>query len=245
MSLDGRAPAAGEPQLPGPAIAAAGPESPARAGAAAVPVLGGAASAIALALTMFVEAVGYGMVAPTLPFLARTAGAGETQIGFLVGLYAAVGLLVGIPFSALASRYGRRVLVLIGLGCLTAASLGFVVAPTYGWLVVARFAQGLGASAIWVGALTIAADLSPDASMGRSLAWITGSWSLGFVVGPALGGIGSVRFPFLAYAVLSGGALVVAFFALPETGRPTRKRSPSTSGMTPDATAAAAAVYCT
>jgi predicted MFS family arabinose efflux permease len=220
MSLDGRAPATGEPQPPGPAIAAAGPESPARAGAAAVPVLGGAASAIALALTMFVEAVGYGMVAPTLPFLARTAGAGETQIGFLVGLYAAVGLLVGIPFSALASRYGRRVLVLIGLGCLTAASLGFVVAPTYGWLVVARFAQGLGASAIWVGALTIAADLSPDASMGRSLAWITGSWSLGFVVGPALGGIGSVRFPFLAYAVLSGGALLVAFFALPETGRP-------------------------
>lgn len=188
--------------------------------AAGVPVLGGAASAFALALTMFVEAVGYGMVAPTLPFLARTAGAGETQIGFLVGLYAAVGLLVGIPFSALASRYGRRVLVLIGLGCLTAASLGFVVAPTYGWLVIARFAQGLGASAIWVGALTIAADLTPDASMGQSLAWITGSWSLGFVVGPALGGIGSVRFPFLAYAVLSGGALLVGFIALPETGRP-------------------------
>lgn len=203
------------------ASTATGPEPAGSAGAApGAPVLGGAASAIALALTMFVEAVGYGMVAPTLPFLARTAGAGEAQIGFLVGLYAAVGLLVGIPFSTLASRYGRRVLVLIGLGCLTAASLGFVVAPTYFWLVVARFAQGLGASAIWVGALTIAADLSPDASMGKSLAWITGSWSLGFVVGPALGGIGDVRFPFLAYAVLSGLALLVAFFALPETGRP-------------------------
>lgn len=209
MSFDVKAPVTGEQRPSGPAPAAA-----------VVPVLGGAASAIALALTMFVEAVGYGMVAPTLPFLARTAGADETQIGFLVGLYAAVGLLVGIPFSALASRYGRRVLVLIGLGCLTVASLGFVVAPTYLWLVVARFAQGLGASAIWVGALTIAADLTPDASMGRSLAWITGSWSLGFVVGPALGGIGSVRFPFLAYAVLSGGALLVGFFALPETGRP-------------------------
>src|SRR6185295_4067432 len=66
-------------------------------------LLGGPASAIALALTMFVEAVGYGVVAPTLPFLARDAGAGEAQIGFLVGLYAAVGLLVGIPFSALAN----------------------------------------------------------------------------------------------------------------------------------------------
>ena len=198
MSLDSRAPAV----------------------AAGAPVLGGLAPAIALALTMFVEAVGYGLVAPTLPFLARTAGAGEAQIGFLVGLYAAVGLLVGIPFSTLASRYGRRVLVLIGLGCLTVASLGFVAAPTYGWLVAARFAQGLGATAIWVGALTIAADLTPDDSMGKSLSWITGSWSLGFVVGPALGGIGSVRFPFLVYALLSGVAFVVGIFALPETGRP-------------------------
>ncbi|HYS77894.1 MAG TPA: MFS transporter [Candidatus Dormibacteraeota bacterium] len=183
------------------------------------PMLGGLASAIALSLTMFVEAVGYGVVAPTLPFLARSGGAGDAQIGFLVGLYAAVGLVAGIPFGALANRFGRRALVLVGLGCLTAASVGFVLAPSYGWLVAARFTQGLGATAIWVGALTIAADLSPDASMGRSLSWITGAWSLGFVVGPALGGVGSVRFPFLVYAVLSAAAFAAGFVALPETGR--------------------------
>src|SRR5881296_843318 len=184
------------------------------------PVLGGPGSALALALTMFVEAVGYGVVAPTLPFLARTAGAGEAQIGFLVGLYAAVGLLAGIPFGALANRYGRRILVLVGLGCLALASFGFVFAPTYLWLVAARFVQGLGATAIWVGSLTMAADLSSDAHMGRSLSWITGSWSLGFVVGPALGGLGSVRFPFILYSLLSLAAFVVGCMALPETGRP-------------------------
>jgi predicted MFS family arabinose efflux permease len=188
------------------------------------PLLGGTASAIALALTMFVEAVGYGVVAPTLPFLARQAGAGETRIGFLVGLYAAVGLLVAIPFGALVNRRGRRLLVLLGLACLTVASIGFVLAPTYTWLVAARFAQGLGATAIWVGALTMAADLSPDDSMGRSLSWVTGSWSLGFVVGPALGGIGGVRFPFLLYALLSAAALLAAFLWLPETG-PTGTRT--------------------
>ncbi len=187
--------------------------------AADAPLLGGTASAVALALTMFVEAVGYGVVAPTLPFLARSAGAGDAQIGFLVGLYAAVGLVAGIPFGILANRFGRRALVLVGLGCLTAASIGFVLAPGYAWLVAARFTQGLGATAIWVGALTIAADLSPDASMGRSLSWITGSWSLGFVIGPALGGVGTVRFPFLVYAALSAVALAAGLVALPETGR--------------------------
>ena len=193
------------------------PDSPVVADDA--PLLGGPASALALALTMFVEAVGYGVVAPTLPFLARSAGAGETRIGFLVGLYAAVGLVAGLPFGGMANRYGRRSLVLVGLGCLTLSSFGFVFAPTYAWLVAARFVQGLGATAIWVGALTLAADLSPDAHMGRTLSWITGSWSLGFVVGPALGGLGSVRFPFVLYAGLSLLAFLAGCVALPETGR--------------------------
>jgi DHA1 family tetracycline resistance protein-like MFS transporter len=66
----------------------------------------------------------------------------------------------------------------------------------------------------------MAADLSPDNSMGRSMAWISGAWSLGFVLGPALGGIGSVRTPFIIYAVLSGAALLASLLFLPETGRP-------------------------
>ncbi len=128
--------------------------------------------------------------------------------------------MVSIPFGLLAHRFGRRTLILVGLGCLTAASLAFIWAPTYPWLVTARFAQGLGATAIWVGSLTVVADLSPSGSLGKSLSWITGAWSLGFVVGPALGGLGSVRFPFVLYAVLSGVAFLAALIALPETGRP-------------------------
>jgi predicted MFS family arabinose efflux permease len=181
--------------------------------------LGGLASGIALAMTMFVEAIGYGMVAPTLPFMARRVGASERGIGLLVGLYAAVGLVAVIPLSVLAQRYGRRSLILLGLACLTAASLGFVIAPSFLWLVVARLTQGLGASAVWVGALTVAADLTSDDSMGRSLSWITGSWSLGFVLGPALGGLGDVHTPFRLYAGFSASALLAAAISLRETGR--------------------------
>ena len=49
------------------------------------PLFGGPLTAAALVLGMFTEAVGYGMVAPTLPFMARTVGAGETALGLLVG----------------------------------------------------------------------------------------------------------------------------------------------------------------
>ena len=187
--------------------------------ARARPLLGGPLSAAALVLGMFTEAIGYGMVAPTLPFMAQKVGAHEGRIGFLVGVYAAVGLFAAIPLGALANRFGRRSLVVLGLTCLTAASIGLTMAPTYLWLVVARIVQGLGASGVWVGTLTLAADLSPDETMGRSLSWITGAWSLGFILGPAFGGIGTLRTPFYLYAGLSALTLVVAVAGLPEIGR--------------------------
>jgi predicted MFS family arabinose efflux permease len=55
--------------------------------------------------------------------------------------------------------------------------------------------------------------------MGRSLSWITGAWSVGFIAGPALGAIGTLRTPFVIYAGLSACAFVVALVGLPEVGR--------------------------
>jgi len=193
---------------------------PAPTGAGAVSHLfGGVLPATSLLLAMFTEAVGYGMVAPTLPFMARRAGAGEGGVGLLVGVYAAVGLVASVPMGVLASRYGRRSLVILGLALLTAASIGFVFAPSYGWLLGARVLQGLGALGVWVGAITIAADSSDAPSMGQSLSWLTGTWSLGFIAGPALGGLGSLRAPFILYAALSAATLLLAIVGLPDVGR--------------------------
>ena len=203
-----------------PAVAMEAPAPATGRSETGTPLLGGPMSAASLAVTMFVEAVGYGVIAPTLPFMAQRFGVGESAVGFLVGLYAAVGLFVAVPFGILANRFGRRTLILVGLGCLTVASVGFIFAPTYGWLIVARIAQGAGATAIWVGSLTVAGDLTPDHSMGRSLSWITGSWSVGFLIGPSLGGLGSLQTPFIIYAALTALAFMLALAALPETGRP-------------------------
>jgi MFS family permease len=186
--------------------------------AKARPLLGGWTSAVALILGMFVEAVGYGMVAPTLPFMARQVGAAEGRIGLLVGLYAAVGLFVAVPLGLLAQRFGRRALILLGLVLLTASSIAFVFAPSYAWLLAARVVQGVGAAGIWVGSLTLGGDLSEDESMGRSLSWLTGAWSLGFIIGPAFGGLGSLRTPFVLYAALCAVSLLVAIAWLPVTG---------------------------
>jgi MFS family permease len=182
------------------------------------PLFGGPLPAAALVLAMMTEAIGYGMVAPTLPFMARLTGAGEDQIGLLVGIYAAVGLIAAPWLGTLANRRGHRFIVLVGLACLTGASIGFILAPNFPALVLARLVQGFGAAGVWVGCLTLAAELSADATMGRSLSWLTGAWSLGFIIGPALGGLGTLRLPFLIYSVLAACSLGVGMLALPMTG---------------------------
>lgn len=181
-------------------------------------LFGGPLPAVALVLAMITEAIGYGMVAPTLPFMARLSGADEGRVGLLVGIYAGVGLIAAPVLGTLANRRGRRFIILLGLLCLTLASIGFTLAPGYKSLVAARLLQGFGAAGVWVGCLTLAADLSENRSMGRSLAWLTGSWSLGFIIGPALGGIGSLRLPFILYAGIAAVSLAVGWIGLPEGG---------------------------
>jgi MFS family permease len=172
-----------------------------------------------LSMALFMEAVGYGIVAPTLPFIAREMGASDFQNGALFGLYALVGIVAVIPLGILADRFGRRVLIFIGLTALAIGSLGYVHAPTLPLLFLARAFQGLGGNAVWVGCVAMQADLSSREGMARSLSWLTAAWSLGFLIGPALGGLGSPRFPFYLYAAVSSLALVVCAAYLPESFR--------------------------
>jgi MFS family permease len=60
-------------------------------------------------------------------------------------------------------------------------------------------------------------DLSARASVGREVSWITGAWSLGFLLGPALGGVGDLALPYVTYASICLVALVLSLFSLHET----------------------------
>lgn len=172
---------------------------------------------VVLALAMFLEAAGYGIVAPTLPLLARKLGLGHEQLGFLFALYALVGLILVLPFGYAADRWGRKALLALGFTSLTCASIGYVLALDYTWLAIARAAQGIGGTAIWVASLTMGGDLSSRETVGREVAWITAAWSLGFLLGPALGGVGDLHAPFIAYALICLLALALSVSSLRET----------------------------
>ena len=166
---------------------------------------------------MFLEAAGYGIAAPTLPLLARSMGLGAERLGFLFGLYALVGMILVLPFGLAADRWGRKRLLIVGFAALTCSSIGYVFASSFAWLVLARSAQGVGGTAIWVASLTMGGDLSARESVGREVSWITGAWSLGFLLGPALGGVGDLALPYITYASICLVALVLTLFSLHET----------------------------
>jgi predicted MFS family arabinose efflux permease len=168
-------------------------------------------------LSLFLQAVGYGIVAPTLPALTRSVGVNPERFGFLFGLYALVGFFAVIPLGYAADRWGRKFLLDLGLTTLMLASVGILFAVNYPWLVVARGAQGLGGTAIWVACLSMWGDLPRSTSTGRHIAWMAGAWSLGFLLGPAIGELGTRPLLSALYPALCLLTLILSYRSVRET----------------------------
>lgn len=193
--------------------------------------------------------IGLGISMPVLPFyverLALVEGASRQsvvmQVGLLTGVYA-LGQLVFAPvWGRLSDRIGRRPLILFGIAGYVVAQVLFGMATSLWLLYVARILGGVLSSAILPVAAAYVTDMTTDDERGRGMAWLGTAVSLGFIVGPALGGILSrrdlhfaVRFghfmidsfsvPFFAAALLGLLALFSALRWLPESmpAHPTR-----------------------
>lgn len=174
--------------------------------------------------TVLVDAMGFGIVMPVLPRLVMAVGhvdlAQATRIGGWLGVaYAAVQFLTGPLVGNLGDRFGRRPVLLGSLAgfALDYALLGF--APSLGWLFAGRALAGLfGASYGPAGAAL--ADISAPEERARHFGLIGAAFGIGFIVGPAIGGLlgeWGPRAPFHAAAALAGANLLFGLFAFPET----------------------------
>ncbi|HMI20600.1 MAG TPA: TCR/Tet family MFS transporter [Sphingomonas sp.] len=175
-------------------------------------------------LTVLIDAIGFGIVMPVLPGIVMKLGhvglAEATRIGGWLGvIYAAVQFLSGPMMGNLGDRFGRRPIILGALAgfAIDYALMGF--APTLGWLFLGRALAGLfGASFGPAGAAM--ADLSAPEERAKHFGMIGGAFGVGFVIGPAIGGLlGEIgpRWPFYAAAVLAAGNFLLGLFAFPET----------------------------
>ncbi|MFV2011930.1 MULTISPECIES: MFS transporter [unclassified Micromonospora] len=161
--------------------------------------------------------LGLGLVLPVLPVYAATFGAGPTQIGVLVALFALLRLATSPFCGRLAARFGERRILVAGLLLCAVSSALAAFAGSYGQLLVFRGLGGVGSVLFSVSALATLLAVAPADQRGRASAVFEAGFLLGGICGPALGGLLALialSAPFLVYAALLLAATVLTLAVL-------------------------------
>jgi MFS family permease len=169
-------------------------------------------------VVIFVETMLYSALVPLLPHYKDEFGLSKSAAGLLVAAYAAGALAAALPGGIAAARYGPRRALLIGIALMGVASLGFGFAGDAWTLGIARFAQGVGGSLAWAGALTWLIAASPVSRRGEMLGTAIGSAIFGALLGPAVGALAVRVGPREVFVGLAGLTVVLAAWTLRTPG---------------------------
>ena len=172
-------------------------------------------------LTLFIDMLGFGIVIPVLPLYAEGSRIGATpaQLAWIVGIYSLLQLVCAPLFGKLSDRIGRKpVLVVSILG----TAVGFVVlgaATTVWMLILGRIIDGASGGNIST-AMACIADVTTKENRSRNMGLVGAAFGLGFMLGPAIGGVLSkhtLATPFYFAAGLALLNALLVWLRLPET----------------------------
>ncbi len=172
-------------------------------------------------ITVFIDLVGFGIVIPVLPYYAEGTRFGATprEVGLLFASYSVMQLIFAPVLGRLSDKHGRRPILLISL---LGTSLGFLIlgfAGTLWMLFLGRIIDGISGGNISTAQAYIA-DVTTNENRAKGMGLIGAAFGLGFVLGPAIGGILSrwgINVPFLFAGGLAFANAILLYFTLPET----------------------------
>ena len=192
----------------------------------------GSAAFIFIFITVALDMMAVGIIVPILPkLIIQFQGGDVARAAWYVGLFAALWAAMQFIFSPLigsaSDHFGRRPVILasnLGLGL---DYILMAVAPSLSWLFVGRLISGITSSSYPTAGAYIA-DITPPGERAAKFGMLGAAFGLGFIVGPALGGIlGGIdlRLPFWVAAGLSLANTLYGYFILPESLPPERRRA--------------------
>lgn len=174
-----------------------------------------------LLLVAPLEQVALDIYTPALPRLAEHFAASNTLVQNTITAYVLGMALVVLPAGLIADAYGRKRVLLAGLGAMALTSVGCALAANLATLIVLRFVQGLGAGTCLLLAATVAADRFRGKRLISVLGLLGAAWGCAPVAAPAVGGFiaqfGSWRTVFVVLAALTTAVWLLVAVALPET----------------------------
>jgi DHA1 family tetracycline resistance protein-like MFS transporter len=200
-----------------------------------VPVMqpkGRRAAATFIFLTITLDMVAMGIIAPVLPrliasFLAGNASTAARMVGYFGTVFALMQFFFSPVLGSLSDRFGRRPVVLLSNFGLGLDYFLMAWAPALSWLFVGRVISGLTASSVPTG-MAYMTDVTPPEKRAGAFGMLGAAFGIGFIIGPAVGGLlGSVnpRLPFWVSGGLSLLNGLYGLFVLPES-LPREHRSP-------------------
>jgi MFS transporter, DHA1 family, tetracycline resistance protein len=187
-------------------------------------------------LVVFVDLIGFGMIIPILPLYAKSFQAAEWQIGLLLGCYSFMQFLASPVLGYISDRVGRKPVLLVSL---IGSAIGYAVmasATSLTMLFIARIIAGICGASVGTAAAYIA-DITPPENRSRRMGLIGAAFGVGFVLGPAIGGILSqfwTKGPFWFGAGLAFLNAIAVLLILPEPEKHV-KRSEAGIPTSPDA----------
>ncbi len=171
-----------------------------------------------LIINMFLTFSGFGLIIPIMPHYLKAFGAAGQALGFIIAIMAFAQFIFSPVAGNLSDRHGRKNLIIFGLlvNGLSQITMGF--SSELWMLYLSRFFTGVGTAFIVPPVMAYAADISSKEERGKVMGWIGAAISLGFMIGPGIGGFlsnVSIHFPFY----FAGGASIIAgiisFLVLP------------------------------
>ncbi|MGG1397053.1 MFS transporter [Bacillus salipaludis] len=173
-----------------------------------------------LFFVMFLVMIGFGIIIPVLPFYAEQIGASPTELGLLMAVYSFMQLIFAPIWGRVSDRIGRKPVMMIGIAGLGISFLIQGLSTQLWMLFAARILGGILSSANMPTAMAYVADITTEENRGKGMGIIGAATGLGFVFGPAVGGIFSkisLGLPFLLASASSFITLILVFLLLKES----------------------------
>ncbi|MFJ7933378.1 multidrug efflux MFS transporter NorA [Sporosarcina sp. NPDC096371] len=175
-----------------------------------------------LLMNLFIAFLGIGLVIPVLPTIMNELNITGAVVGYMVAAFAITQLIFS-PFAGRwADKYGRKIMIVLGLFIFGFSEFLFGVGKTVEVLFISRMLGGISAAFIMPAVTAFIADITTSSTRSKALGYMSAAISTGFIIGPGIGGflaeIGT-RVPFYSAGVLGVFAAILSFILLKEPER--------------------------
>ena len=172
-----------------------------------------------LLMNLFIAFLGIGLVIPVLPTIMNELEISGEVVGYMVAAFAITQLIFS-PFAGRwVDKYGRKIMIVVGLFIFGASEFLFGMGKTVEVLFISRMLGGVSAAFIMPAVTAFIADITTASSRSKALGYMSAAISTGFIIGPGIGGflaeIGT-RVPFYSAGVLGALAAVLSIILLKE-----------------------------